>query len=394
MSDTVLEGTGHEDAEPVSGATGGSPGRSRRERRRRRHRRMLVALVVTAAAALVALDVVSVLAQRSQDEARRDLHDRRVATRRDTNETRDESQQTTDSIGAEVGERDLAHWYAAGTQQDLDASSTELGGAQSTSSELQGRIDALNSCIDGVNQTLGKLAERDRAAAAATLGFVSPACNRGIGATGGRAPVLAFDFPDPFVLRVGETYYAYSTNGGGGDIQIATSPDLQQWSLAGNALAGLPRWGAPHRSWAPSVLPRTGPQGTYYVLYYTVGAPNRPSCISRAVAGAPTGPFVDDSSGPLACPSHGDAIDPSPFVDGDRAFLTWRGADARIWSQSLADDGLSLVGGPHALDRTRPVVGARCGRGSVDGGCRWAVLPLLFGREVEHAGVRHRIRAL
>ena len=219
-----------------------------------------------------------------------------------------------------------------------------------------------------MNQTLGQLGARDRAGAAATLGLVSPACNRGIGATGGRAPVLAFDFPDPFVLRVGETYYAYSTNGGGGDIQIAVSPDLQQWSLAGNALAGLPRWGAPNRSWAPSVLPRMGPQGVYYVLYYTVGARNRPSCISRALtAAAPTGPFVDDSSGPMVCPAHGDAIDPSPFVDGDHAYLTWRGAEGRIWSQPLAADGGSLVGAAHALDRTRSGLGARRGRGAVDG---------------------------
>jgi hypothetical protein len=46
------------------------------------------------------------------------------------------------------------------------------------------------------------------------------------------------------------------------------------------------------------VLPRLGPFGPYYVLYYTVGVRNGPSCISRATSTSPTGPFVDDSSGP------------------------------------------------------------------------------------------------
>lgn len=245
--------------------------------------------------------------------------------------------------------RDTFLWYIAVAQQQVGTSSAELGGAQSISAALQGRIDALNQCIDGVIQTLGKLGARDRAAAASILGLVSPSCNKGIGATGGRAPVLAFDFPDPFVLRAGDAYYAYSTNGGGGDIQIASSPDLREWSLVGNALAGLPRWGAANRTWAPAVLPRLGPFGAYYVLFYTVGGRNRPSCISRAVSTSPAGPFVDDSTGPLVCPAHGDAIDPSPVVDGDTPYLTWRGADAGIWSQPLAVDGLSLAGDPHAL---------------------------------------------
>jgi beta-xylosidase len=31
-------------------------------------------------------------------------------------------------------------------------------------------------------------------------------------------PVYTRDFPDPFVLKVGATYYAYATNGNGSNV--------------------------------------------------------------------------------------------------------------------------------------------------------------------------------
>jgi Glycosyl hydrolases family 43 len=347
VSETVLSGSAPDDVDPIPNHE--QPSSRRSPRRPRRHRRIFIVLVALAVVGFIAVDTLSVLALRDAHDTRTEVRERRSATRRATRTALADDRGTREVIEARAGERDMSRWYTGVTQQQVESSITALGNAQSVTSALQARIGALNQCIDGVNQTLAKLFARDRAAAAGILGFVSPACNDGIGATGGRAPVLAFDFPDPFVMRAGDTYYAYSTNGGGGDIQIATSPDLRHWSLAGNALAGLPRWGAPNRTWAPTVLPRLGPFGAYYVLFYTVGGHNRPSCISRAVSMSPTGPFVDDSSGPLVCPAHGDAIDPSPFIDGDSVYLTWRGADAQIWSQTLAGDGLALTGEPRAL---------------------------------------------
>jgi len=41
-----------------------------------------------------------------------------------------------------------------------------------------------------------------------------------------RNPVYDRDFPDPFVLKVGDTYYAYATNGDGKQVQTLTSKDL------------------------------------------------------------------------------------------------------------------------------------------------------------------------
>jgi beta-xylosidase len=93
------------------------------------------------------------------------------------------------------------------------------------------------------------------------------------------------------------------------------------------------------------------PEG--FVLYYATQASNPDrQCLSRAVAAQPGGPFLDNSSGPCACPEDGGAIDPSPFVDADgRAYLVWKqdSGPGGIVAQELAPDGLSLTGPVSAL---------------------------------------------
>ena len=42
-------------------------------------------------------------------------------------------------------------------------------------------------------------------------------------------PVINRDFPDPDLLRVGDTYYAYATNAGVAHVQGAKSADLVRW---------------------------------------------------------------------------------------------------------------------------------------------------------------------
>jgi beta-xylosidase len=276
-----------------------------------------------------------------------------ATTQRQTGRTRDVLAQTATAVATRGAERDQARDSAALTGETLLAAQGSVNAAQGTAFVQQGQIGALSTCIGGVQTSLGFLGGGNRASAITTLQNVSLACNAAVGATGGSRPVFAFDFPDPYVLRVGTAYYAYATNAGAGDIQVAKSTDLRNWVFVGNALAGLPRWAAPYRTWAPSVLPRATGTATTYIAYYTAqNGKTGPQCISRAVAASPEGPFVDDTPGPMICPRHGDAIDPSPFVDADgSAYLTWRGVDARIWSQRLAADGLSLQGDAHALVR-------------------------------------------
>jgi beta-xylosidase len=159
------------------------------------------------------------------------------------------------------------------------------------------------------------------------------------------APVVhCHDFADPFVLRVGDTYYAYSTNSEGEHVPVLTSGGLFGTARKKDALPELPAWSAPGFVWAPSVLQR----GNGFVLYYAtrVNGTDR-QCLSVAVAEEPTGPFTDHSGGPLVCPPGGGAIDAAPFVDRDgRAYLLWKNYDGvtGIVGQELAPDGRSLVG--------------------------------------------------
>ena len=149
---------------------------------------------------------------------------------------------------------------------------------------------------------------------------------------GGNTDGLAypFDFPDPFVLTVGGTYFAYATNSVEGNIQIIQSTDRIHWTAVGNALPNLPSWATPNHTWAPAVLP----VGGQYVLYYTAQlAKGGPQCISAAVASQPQGPFIDTSAGPFACqPTLGGSIDPSPFVNADGTpYLVRKSTGERQW---------------------------------------------------------------
>jgi beta-xylosidase len=175
-------------------------------------------------------------------------------------------------------------------------------------------------------------------------------------------PVIAADFPDPFVLREGDAFYAFSTNAHGKNVPAAVSRDLASWTELPDALPSLPSWARANASltWAPSVLRR----GAMYVLYYTarwdaVGF----QCIGRALSSTPEGPYSDDTNVPFLCQVSAPAalcgsIDPSPFVDenGD-AYLLWKSdenapacaTNSRIWIQRLGIDGLSLVGEPTIL---------------------------------------------
>ncbi|MGH2401170.1 MAG: glycoside hydrolase family 43 protein [Candidatus Limnocylindria bacterium] len=169
-------------------------------------------------------------------------------------------------------------------------------------------------------------------------------------------PVLDRDFPDPGVLVVDGTYYAYATEGGGRHIQVASSPDLVTWEYLGEALPSLPTWST-GMTWAPEVIETDAG----FVMYYTARDPatQRPDgsgtqCITVAVADAPEGPFVDDSDAPLVCQADmGGTIDATPFRDTDGTlYLVYKndgnccGRITRFWGQPLSEDGLSLEGEP------------------------------------------------
>ncbi len=222
-----------------------------------------------------------------------------------------------------------------------------LSGAE-TLSYLQGiDIGTLHSCLDGVQQSLQQITADQYAAAAQEISSVAGACKT---LDGGNNEGLSypFDFPDPFLLTVGSTYYAYATNSVAGNVQIIMSTDLVHWTALGDALPSLPSWATPDETWAPAVLQIGGT----FVLYYAVrvAAPGGgDECLSVATASQPQGPFIDSSTGPLECQSTlGGSIDPSPFVGADGTpYLVWKsnggGGSSAIWSEQLDAAGTAFA---------------------------------------------------
>jgi hypothetical protein len=248
---------------------------------------------------------------------------------------------------------DARTWMAGvmtGTQNEVDTTQSAIAEAETARYLVTANANETRACIDGVSRAVNANKAGDNGSAVAALRGADDACTRTLAlSTGARFP---YDFPDPFVMRAGGAYYAYSTNSGAGDVQVIRSTDLVTWELAGNALPVLPRWARPGTTWAPAVLARSNS----YVLYYTTRdiATNR-QCIARAVSAKPAGPFLDDSAGPIVCDAGG-SIDPSPFVDSDgRAFLLWKsegfppGGPTMLWSQELTADGLAVQGSPRQL---------------------------------------------
>ena len=172
-------------------------------------------------------------------------------------------------------------------------------------------------------------------------------------------PVLDQDFPDPDVMQVGETYYAYSTNANGRNIPVARSTDLRAWVLVRDALPALPKWAAREFgwAWAPDVSAMDDDTFRMYFTARFVIERGGTQCIGVATAAAPEGPFEADAAEPFICQvGEGGSIDPATFVDDDGArYLLWKndgnsgGGQTWIYLQRLSADGLSLEGEPVRL---------------------------------------------
>ncbi|HZE02899.1 MAG TPA: glycoside hydrolase family 43 protein [Pseudonocardiaceae bacterium] len=175
-------------------------------------------------------------------------------------------------------------------------------------------------------------------------------------------PSIPHDFPDPTVLSVNGTYYAYSTASRYGaetfHVPVQRSRHLSGgWSHARDAMPELPSWvdpTAPGSVWAPAVTAR---HDDGYLLYFTArSASQHVQCIGAAQASAPEGPFHSVGSQPLVCqPGDADDIDPKPYTDTDGVhyllYSASREGNATIWLQRLNTDGTATIGQRRALIR-------------------------------------------
>lgn len=168
-------------------------------------------------------------------------------------------------------------------------------------------------------------------------------------------PILRADFPDPDIIQVDTTFYAYATNSSGKNIQAARSTDLVNWEILPDAMPALPAWARLGGSlvWAPEVIQIE----QTFLLYYTArDKQSDRQCIGVATSTSPEGKFRDTRDTALVCQAgEGGSIDPSPFQEGEKHYLYWKndgnccGKRTYIYVQELAPDGLSLVGEPVQL---------------------------------------------
>jgi beta-xylosidase len=170
-------------------------------------------------------------------------------------------------------------------------------------------------------------------------------------------PVYKNDFPDPHVILVGDTYYAYgTTNGSSINIRVMSSSDLVNWESPADALPALPKWSLLNAgyTWAPGVIQIEN----QFLMYYVARDKEIDrQCIGLAVSDNPAGPFTDPNDEAIICQGRlGGSIDAYPFRDEDgRLYLLWKndgnccGLDVWLWVQELSSDGLTLQGEPVQL---------------------------------------------
>jgi len=159
-------------------------------------------------------------------------------------------------------------------------------------------------------------------------------------------PVLAGDYSDPDVVRVGDDFYLTASsfvNAPG--LPILHSRDLVNWTIIGHALPFVPpqaHFRVPRRGggvWAPAIRHHDG----RFLIYYA----DPDFGIFRVTAADPRGPW----SAPELVDSTIGAIDPAPFWDEDgtgwlvHALARSRAGKANlIVLKRLTEDGSRTVG--------------------------------------------------
>ncbi len=156
--------------------------------------------------------------------------------------------------------------------------------------------------------------------------------------------VMQGDYPDPSVVKIGDTYWATATTSNWMPVfPLLKSKDLVNWKLAGNVFSTLPDW-ADYYFWAPEI---SYEKGKVYV-YYAAHKKNGNLCVGVASADKPEGPYQDH--GALICQEAG-SIDAFPMRDENgKLFLIWKedGNSVKkptpIWAQEMNDERTELLG--------------------------------------------------
>ncbi len=163
--------------------------------------------------------------------------------------------------------------------------------------------------------------------------------------------VIPGDYPDPSIIKVGDSYWASATTSNWFPAYpLLKSSDLVTWQTVGNVFTKLPAW-ADYYFWAPEL---TQDKGRIYV-YYTAHKKGGNLCVAVASADRPEGPYRDH--GPLVGQADG-SIDAFPMRDENgQLYLIWKedgnsvGQPTPIWAQPMNEERTALTGEKKQLFR-------------------------------------------
>jgi len=163
--------------------------------------------------------------------------------------------------------------------------------------------------------------------------------------------VLRGDYPDPSVVKIGDTYWASATTSNWAPAYpILQSKDLINWKTTSHVFTKLPPW-ADYYFWAPEISYENGKVYVYYAAHKKGGN----LCLGIASADKPEGPYTDH--GPLMCEQAG-SIDAFPMRDENgKLYLIWKedGNSVKkptpIWAMQMNEERTALIGEKKELFR-------------------------------------------
>jgi len=166
---------------------------------------------------------------------------------------------------------------------------------------------------------------------------------------------------DPAPMVSGDRLYIYTGHDEDGadffwmqEWRVYSTDDMANWTDHGSPLAIESFTWGDDRAWAPQCVERNGKFYFYVPLHSNLSGG---MAIGVAVGDSPTGPFKDALGKPLYDDGKWDNIDPTVWIDGDKAYIIW--GNPAIHYAELNDDMISFKTDVKILEQTEKGFGAK-----------------------------------